>query len=308
MSVDESKLKALVSLLADEDIEVANIAKSEILKLGSPVLDLLEDFFLFIENNDQKNRLEEIIAHIRTSKIKEELAQWLVSPEQDLFDGWCIVSQLSGREVKKESIYKELEQIKVSVWLGLQPDQSELEKIKYMNHILFYKYGFVGDDKDYSHPSNSFIDTVLSNKKGNPISLASLYIVLAQKLKLPVFGVNLPQHFVLAFMPIQLEKLNDEDIDGIVNGEDVDIPVDKDDQPLFYINPFGKGGVFGKQHLFNFLKELKLPYKEKFTRVCDSRAIVKRMLRNLQLSFAKMNKLNKKKEVDDLLRLFENET
>lgn len=307
MKVDESKIKALVSLLADEDEEVSSIAFQKILEIGHDSLPILEDSFVLVESNLQKNRLDEIIGLIRVQKIDIELRNWLESENQDLFDAWCIISQISERQIDKAKLLREIEQMKIGIWLGLQPDQSELEKIRFMNHQLFEKLNFTGDTKDYNHPSNSFIDSVLDNRKGNPISLSSLYMILAQKLRLPVYGVNLPQHFVLAYLPLHLDDLTDEEIGKIMKGQDIEIPVDLEDEPLFYINPFGKGGVFGKQHIHKFLNELKLESKQSYFKVCSNKDIIHRMLRNLQLSYARMNRGAKKKEIDSLLKLFQEE-
>lgn len=304
MNVDESKIRALINLLADDDEEVYNIASKEILNLGSEILPILEDSFVLVESNEQKRRLDEIIGEIRNLKVENELKTWLKTEEKNLLDGWCIISQLSERVIDQNSIRKEIEQIKISIWLGLQPNQSELEKVKFMNHQLYEKLNFAGDTKDYNHPANSYIDSVLSNRKGNPISLATLYIILAEKLRLPIYGVNLPQHFVLAFLPLKIDSLSENEIQKIVKGEEVEMPVNLEDDPLFYINPFGKGGVFGKQHIYKFLKELKLKYKPSYFKVCSNEDIIHRMLRNLQLSFAKLNRPIKKKEVDNLLSLF----
>jgi regulator of sirC expression with transglutaminase-like and TPR domain len=304
MAVNESKIRALINLLADDDEEVYSIAFEEILSLGSSILPILEDSFMLVESNEQKKRLDEIIGEIRNQKVETELQAWLNTDEKDLLDGWCIISQLSERYIDRQNLIKEIEQMKVAIWLGLQPNQSELEKVKFMNHQLFEKLGFEGDTKDYNHPNNSFIDSVINNRKGNPISLSTLYIILSNKLRLPIYGVNLPQHFVLAFLPLQIDNLSEDEINKIVQGDEVEMPVNLEDDPLFYINPFGKGGVFGKQHIYKFLKELKLKYKPSYFKVCSNEDIIHRMLRNLQLSYAKLNRPLKKKEVDNLLRLF----
>ena len=64
------------------------------------------------------------------------------------------------------------------------------------------------------------INAVLESKKGNPISMCVVYMLIAQKLKLPVYGVNLPSLFVLTY------KKGDEQ---------------------FYINAFNKGLNFFKK-------------------------------------------------------------
>ena len=53
--------------------------------------------------------------------------------------------------------------------------------------------------RNFHAPQNSFISDVLNDKKGNPLSLSLLYLIIAQKCELPIKGVNLPKHFVIAY-------------------------------------------------------------------------------------------------------------
>ncbi len=40
---------------------------------------------------------------------------------------------------------------------------------------------------------------VLENKRGNPLTLCVIYLLIATKLDLPVYGVNLPNLFILTY-------------------------------------------------------------------------------------------------------------
>ena len=64
---------------------------------------------------------------------------------------------------------------------------------------------FTGNKKNYHSPQNSYLNTVLETKKGNPLSLSILYQVLAESLEIPIKGVNLPNHFILAYQHLQEE-------------------------------------------------------------------------------------------------------
>jgi len=307
MSIDNNKINALVSLLGDSDSEVSEIARNEILNIGKEVIPFLEDSYLLIESNQQKDALDSIIHKLKMEKIHTELAVWKKGDQKDLLSIWCSISELSGRDIDHAKITKEVEQLKVEIWLGLQSNQSVVDKISYFNHVFFDKKGFTGDSKDYNHPSNSFLDTVMQNKKGNPISLSSLYLIIAQKLKLPVYGVNLPQHFVLAYMNLDIDLLDNSDIVELSQGNEIDLPIDRDSEPLFYINPFNKGTIFSKKHLEGFLKELKIQPNKAYFQICDNEAIIRRMLRNLQVSYAKMNNEIKKSEIDLLIDILDDE-
>jgi regulator of sirC expression with transglutaminase-like and TPR domain len=70
------------------------------------------------------------------------------------------------------------------------------DKCRVLNRVLFHEYGFRGNVDNYTDPLNSFIDEVLSRRKGLPIALSIVYILVAQRVGLTLEPVGLPGHFV----------------------------------------------------------------------------------------------------------------
>jgi regulator of sirC expression with transglutaminase-like and TPR domain len=64
---------------------------------------------------------------------------------------------------------------------------------------LFGELGFHGNDTDFFDPLNSCLNQVLERHTGIPITLSVLYMEIARRLQMPVFGIGLPRHFVLEF-------------------------------------------------------------------------------------------------------------
>jgi regulator of sirC expression with transglutaminase-like and TPR domain len=64
---------------------------------------------------------------------------------------------------------------------------------------LFEDLGFHGNEDDFFDPQNSFLNQVLARRTGIPISLSVLYMEIARRLAMPVFGIGLPRHFVVEF-------------------------------------------------------------------------------------------------------------
>src|SRR4029077_10697173 len=64
--------------------------------------------------------------------------------------------------------------------------------------FLFQDLGFGGDRLDYYNPRNAYLNEVLDRRLGIPISLAVIYLEIGQRLRLPVAGVGLPGHFIVA--------------------------------------------------------------------------------------------------------------
>jgi regulator of sirC expression with transglutaminase-like and TPR domain len=105
-----------------------------------------------------------------------------------------------------------------------------------------------------------------------------LYILLAQKLDLPIYGVSLPNLFVLIF-----------DYPGY----------------RFYLNPFNRGQVFVEKDIDDYLKQMNIEPNEKYYKSCSNIEIIKRILTNLSFAYQKTGEESKKLEINELLTIFE---
>ena len=148
-------------------------------------------------------------------------------------------------------------------------------------------HNFSGNTVNFHAPQNSYINTVLETRKGNPLLLCVIYAVIAKQLDLPIYGVNLPEHFVLAYK----NDMNDVKLNLPGSTKDV----------LFYINPFSKGTVFDKKEIDSFLKKLKIEPKEFFYEPCTNVDIIKRLIRNLVYSYDKLGHNDKSSELNYML-------
>ena len=126
---------------------------------------------------------------------------------------------------------------------------------------------------------------MLETKKGNQISLAVIYSIIAQKLDIPVYGVNLPQHFILAYV----DETQENDFQNGI---------------LFYVNAFNKGFIFGRRDVDSFLKQLNIQPDKQFYEPCSNDEIIQRVLRNLISSYDKVGATQKVNELEELLEIF----
>ncbi len=65
-----------------------------------------------------------------------------------------------------------------------------------LNHALFELEDFRGNREEYDDPDNSFLDAVLTRRRGLPITLSILYVEVARRLGLEAYGVGFPGHFL----------------------------------------------------------------------------------------------------------------
>jgi regulator of sirC expression with transglutaminase-like and TPR domain len=289
--MSDSNLKALISLLDDPDSTVFNQVRDELIKMGPQAIHPLEEAWEHAHDLVFQKRIEELIHEIQFIKTQNELTNWAKSEQQDLLKGALIIAKYQYPDLNEEKIYELIEQIRKDIWLEINDNLTALEKVKVINHILYDVYNFNGNVADYHAAQNSFINVVLESKKGNPLSLSILYAVLAQKLEIPVYGINLPEHFILGYVDLFQENPTPEEL--------------KNSPILFYINAFSKGIVFSRKDIDNFLKQLNLEPRPHYYEPCSNLDIIKRMLRNLALAFEKAEQEEKKAEVILLLEAIE---
>lgn len=273
--MEEKELKALVSLLDDDDTQIVAHVKEKILSIGVSIIPLLELEWESSFNPKAQQRIEDLIHVLQYDLVKERLKEWYASKDHDLLTGMWIVSTYQYPDTELLKLKQDLEQIYYETWLEFRNDLYPFDQIKVINSVLFGKLKFGPNSKNFHSPGNSLINVVLETRKGNPITLSVIYMLVAQKLKLPVYGVNLPNLFILTY---------------------------KDDKNTqFYINSFNRGLIFSKQDIENYINELHLTPQTSFYEPCDNVEIIKRALRNLVMSFEKMGEHSKADEVKMLL-------
>ncbi len=278
--MNEKELKALISLLDDPDTEIYQALEDKLITCGPEVIPLLEQSWEASFDVLLQSRVEQIIHKIQFNQVKNDLQLWKISNQGDLLEGLLIINRFQYPNLHEEEIYTKLAELRRSAWYHLMYEMSPVEKIKLLNNILFREFGLSGNTTDYHSPQNSFINKVLETKKGNPISLACIYSLVALRLDIPIYGVNLPKHFVLAYM-------NEE----------------KPDEVLFYINVFNRGQIMRESDIIAFLHQLNLPTSEEYMKPCDNLSIIKRVLRNLIAAYNHVDNLEKRQEVQLLLDL-----
>jgi regulator of sirC expression with transglutaminase-like and TPR domain len=270
----ERELKALVSLLDDDDKQITAHVEQKILSLGKEAIPFLEKEWESNLNPSVQSRIEELIHTLQYDLLKDRLKEWFQGPDHDLLTGMWILATYQYPDIELEKLKQELEQIYYEVWLEFRPDLFPIDQIKVINSVFFNKLKFGANTKNFHSPGNSMINIVMETRKGNPITLCVIYLLVAQKLKLPVFGVNLPNLFILTY---------------------------KDPNHQFYINAFNRGLIFSRQDIENYIQELHLMPQNSFYEPCTPVEIIRRALRNLILSFEKMGEHAKAEEVKLLL-------
>ncbi len=128
-----------------------------------------------------------------------------------------------------------------------------------LSHYLFQEEGFRGNKQDYYNPSNSFLNDVLDQRAGIPLTLSIVYVAVGRRLGLPVSGVSFPGHFLVRY---------------------------DDREQTFFIDPFNRGKLLNEDDCKKRLNDMtrgSLTYRPEFLYASSNREILIRMLTNLKM-------------------------
>lgn len=284
--INPSEVHALIRLLDDPDVEVYELIHKRLLSYGTEAIDYLESAFEQAFDAIQQERIANLVHEIQFGTLKTDLQLWFQGGAFDLLQGILIINRYQYPDLDEQKVINQIEAIKRDIWLQMMNEASPVEQIKLMNHVFYSIYGFSGNTTNHRDPQNSYLSQVLESKRGNQISLAIIYAIIAQKLDIPVYGVNLPQHFILAYM----DESQETEFEGGI---------------LFYINAFNKGFIFGRRDVDMFLKQLNLKFDKQFYEPCSNTDIIKRVIRNLISAYEHAGSSEKVDELNDLLGILD---
>lgn len=286
--MNEKELESLISLLDDPDHEIFQHVEEKLITLGPPVIEQLETVWEQSFDALQQSRIENLIHKIQFQNVQQELEIWKLGGAADLLRGLIIINKYQYPDLDEQKIINQIEAIKRDAWLDMMYDLGPADNVRLLNNVLYNVHGFSGNTSHYHDPQNSFIGQVLETKKGNPLLLAAIYSIVAQRLDIPIYGVNLPKHFILAYTRQPL-------------------PIADRDDVLFYINAFSRGHIFGRHDVIGFLKQLNLGLEDQFVLPCSNLDIIIRVLRNLTAAYIRLGQTDKKEEIQRLLSIVTHE-
>jgi regulator of sirC expression with transglutaminase-like and TPR domain len=296
IKTDTNQISALIRLVEDPDPNIFGHVKTKLVEMGSDVVPTLETTLetwsqQFTFDHGHEDRLQKILKEIQFNQVKIELEKWRASSNRDLMKGSMIISKFQFPDIDESAVDQALEGIKQKVWLEINEENTAFEIVKIFNHVIFDLCGFESTKSNFYAAENSYINQVLTSKKGNPLSLSILYSVIAQRLQIPIYGVNLPNHFVLGFVDeFQTLKM---------------LGMNDDRNILFYINPFSKGRIFDHNEIENYLRSLNLPLQKNYFEPCSNTEILKRMLTNLTYAYQKNGEQGKVDGIKELQLILE---
>lgn len=206
----------------------------------------------------EAERLRQLAKDVHVQKVVERLKTLMEAPDEqiDLLRAGLFIARIDNPELQVEPYVQEVHRMTEQIRESLPEKPSAEQKLKALDQYLFEELGYHGSRHDYYNSSNSYLNEVIDDREGLPITLSVLYMELARRLGLPVVGVGLPTHFIVRYEPNEGESQ--------------------------LIDPFHKGKRMSQQEAEQLvLQNTGRPFDEQDLATSGNREIIERMLNNL---------------------------
>ncbi len=217
-------------------------------------------------------RLRELAVEVHESGIRMQLKTLLrvtdssneSPPVEDaaindvsILNAALLISRMDNPEVDVEAYMERIKLWADEILSSLPQEANEAERLAAMDRYLFEELGVHGSRHEYYTRANSYINEVIEDREGLPITLSVLYIEVGKRLNLNIQGIGLPGHFVVQFTP----SAN---------------PTDS-----LTIDPFEQGKRLSEEDIVDRLTETRFPNLPQFRVPQTAVQICERMLGNL---------------------------
>lgn len=284
---NENELNALISLIDEPNEEMFFSIRDRITTYGKDAIPFLEEAWMSAKSEEDVERIEDLIDDIRFTDLYYELQNWSYFHSNDLIKAYLLLSQFRYPELNVEKYTEKYNKLRQNIWLEINPNLTALEKVKVLNHIFYDVYKFRGKLPIQVKLNDYYLNDLLDTQKGSATALGILYISIAQSMDIPIFGVDLHHHFVLAYMDDTIETREADNY----SEEDV----------LFFIAMINKGSIFTKKDIKRFLKQIEFEEKPEYFLPCSNKQTIRRLIKELIGIYTSDKKPEKAEMLSNLL-------
>ncbi len=253
------ELYALYSLLDDPQASVQKAVRDRILALGEDAVAGLREL-TEVHGDLHHDVVREMVNEIRRGAALRRLGREFDGPEEpiDLEEGAFILSKYGFPEINIATYQRRLDDMAADIRVLAGSRAAPLDLFMKLRSYLFSDLGFIGNREDYYNPNNSYINKVIDYRKGIPITLSVLMLILGKRLGLTLNGIGMPMHFLVQY---------------------------DDGSRMFFVDAFNSGIIITRDQCRLMLSSSGIRLTPEMLAPVTTRDIVERMWRNLYLAY-----------------------
>ena len=253
------ELFALYSLLDDPQATVQKAVRDRILALGEDAVQGLREL-TNVHGNLHQDIVRELVNEIRRGAALRRLGREFDGPEEpiDLEEGAFIISKFGFPEINTAVYQRRLDDMAADIRVLAGGRAAPLDMFMKLRSYLFSDLGFIGNREDYYNPNNSYLNKVIDYRKGIPITLSVLMLILGQRLGIKLHGIGMPMHFLVQY---------------------------DDGSRMFFVDAFNSGIIITRDQCRLMLASSGVRLTPEMLTPVTVRDVIERMWRNLYLAY-----------------------
>lgn len=254
-SVPEKQRAALITLLADEDVEVYRTIRDKILSYGQPAREWLHTYHL---SNDPvlRRRAMEIVDQLDRAVNDQCFHEFCLrcGEDFDLEQAAGLLARTRYPDAHLPAYTALLDQWAKEVAERIEGEKTPETILTALNKKLFLALGFRGDEQHHLAPASCYLNCAMDGRAANPVTLSLIYLLIARRLRLPVTGIALPGYFLCRYQSPTRE---------------------------IYIDVYHKGKFWSKADCVKFIQTTQIGLQEAHPTAVTPRRILLEMCKSL---------------------------
>jgi len=226
-TLDDTRAEALFALLDDPSPTVQQALAAEIMRYGEEAWALLRRAERSA-STERSKAAAKLMDSMGLQNPSATFQRFIRSFQYELETGSLLLERTEDPTLEGNAYTDLLDAMAARVRELTMLPCTPMERCRTLNRVFFHEYGFRGDVEDYYNPANSFLSTVLRRRKGIPISLSILYLLVAERSGFELEPIGLPYRFMVGCF---LQR-----------------------QP-FFIDPFEHGTIRSPEEVMHFLRK-----------------------------------------------------
>jgi regulator of sirC expression with transglutaminase-like and TPR domain len=274
--VPNTEIRALIRLLSDEDRRVAQTIAGRLVDIGDRAVPMLREAEL--EQPAMAERIRRVLDDIHGQQLESEFHSLSSCSDEslDLELGAFLIARFAYPDMEVLRYARILDEMAGEVRERLGRKVSAEETVKTINRYLFIEQGFCGNTSQYYDVDNSYLNKVLERRTGIPISLSAVYLLIGERLNLPVYGVGMPGHFLVKY---------------------------ETGRYRIFVDSFNGGALLTQKDCARFLEQAGYGFDDRYLQQTPARSILIRMLKNLVAIYNKLDETDKSRQLTRFIEI-----
>lgn len=257
----DAERKALTALLDDPSPAVRLALRTRFAKNSRESADFLQELARQ-GNSALAKHASQYLRELNFTDPVGEFRDFIRSLNYELETGAILLSRTVNPALDVGACCMQLDTLAARCRELIAEPATAREKCRVLNRVLFHEHGLHGNTENYADPLNSFLDQVLIRRKGIPISLSIVYLLVADRVGLQLEPVGLPGHFVVGCY---------------------------EEAVPFFVDTFNAGLLMSAEEVFGFLKETATEASIVDLAPTPVREVLSRCCRNLVNHYSAVN-------------------